>query len=86
MPYPVLFKWVEQTIAFQSSASDVLRDLLKQNATNRGGIFHDVEELIVSIGDYIDRHNGNPKPFIRTAKASGILEQVKRARKALDIR
>jgi hypothetical protein len=52
----------------------------------RRGVFHDVEELITSIGDYIDKHNVNPKPFIWTAKASDILEKVKRARKALDNR
>ena len=47
--------------------------------------FRDVEELIMAIGQYIDRHNDNPKPFVWTAKATDILEKVKRARKALDI-
>jgi len=55
---------------------------LTQNRLRRG-IFRDVEELIMAIGDYIDKHNDNPKPFIWTAKASDILEKVKRARKAL---
>jgi hypothetical protein len=41
--------------------------------------------LILAIGEYIDRHNHNPKPFVWTAKATDILEKVKRARKALDI-
>jgi hypothetical protein len=49
------------------------------------GIFRDVEELIVAIGEYIDQHNHNPKPFVWTAKASDILEKVKRARKAINI-
>ena len=35
---------------------------------------------------YIDKHNEKPKPFIWTAKASDILEKVKRARLALDNR
>lgn len=40
----------------------------------------------MAIGDYIDKHNnGNPKPFVWTAKATDILEKAKRARKALDI-
>jgi transposase len=52
----------------------------------RRGIFRDVEELITTIGDYIDKHNDQPKPFIWTAKATDILEKVKRARKALDNR
>jgi transposase len=52
----------------------------------RRGVFHDVEELIMAIGDFIDKHNDKPKPFIWTAKASDILEKVKRARKVLDNR
>jgi len=39
-----------------------------------------LEQLIMGIGDYIDKHNLNPKPFIWTAKASDILEKVTRAR------
>ena len=57
---------------------------LTQNRLRRG-IFRDVEELILAIGEYIDLHNDNPKPFVWTAKATDILEKVKRARKALDI-
>jgi transposase len=56
---------------------------LTQNRLRRG-IFLDVEQLIMAIGDYIDQHNNNPKPFVWTAKASDILEKVKRARKTLD--
>ncbi len=53
---------------------------LTQNRLRR-----DVEELIMAIGDYIDRHNENPKPFIWTATATDILEKVKRARRSLNI-
>jgi hypothetical protein len=35
-----------------------------------------MQQLIMSIGDYIDRHNDNHKPFIWTANASDILEKV----------
>jgi transposase len=49
----------------------------------RRGIFQDLEQLIMAIGDYIDRHNQSPKPFIWTAKANDILEKVTRARTAL---
>jgi len=52
----------------------------------RRGIFRDVEELIVAIQAYIDKHNDQPKPFIWTAKAADILEKLKRARAALDNR
>ena len=60
------------------------RDLTEQRL--RRGIFRDVEELIMAIGDYIDKHNDNPKPFVWTAKASDVLEKVKRARAVLDNR
>jgi transposase len=46
--------------------------------------FSSVEALITAIKDYIATHNLAPKPFIWTAKASDILEKVKRARAAVD--
>ena len=55
----------------------ILRDLTENRL--RRGIFRSIEELILAIGDYIDHHNENPKPFIWTAKAADILEKVKRA-------
>jgi transposase len=58
------------------------RDLTEQRL--RRGIFRDVEELIMAIGDYIDKHNDKPKPFVWTAKAADIPEKVKRARAVLD--
>ena len=56
---------------------------LTHNRLKRG-VFRDVEELILAIGEHVDRHNQKPKPFIWTASAKGILEKVERARKALD--
>jgi transposase len=58
---------------------------LTQNRLRRG-VFRDLEELIMAIGTYIDRHNERPKPFIWTASASDILEKVKRARRTLNTR
>jgi transposase len=58
------------------------RDLTEHRL--RRGVFRDVEELIMAIDQYVDRHNEQPKPFIWTAKASDILEKVKRARAALN--
>ena len=40
----------------------------------------------MAMGDYIDKYNDNPKPFVWTAKAADILEKVKRARGVLDNR
>ena len=57
------------------------RDLTENRL--RRSVFRSVEELITAIFDYIDLHHENPKPFIWTAKASDILEKVKRARSAL---
>jgi transposase len=56
---------------------------LTQNRLRRG-VFRDLEELIMAIGTYIDRHNESPKPFIWTARAAAILEKVKRARRTLN--
>jgi hypothetical protein len=56
---------------------------LSANRLKRG-VFRDLEELIMAVGDYIDRHNEKPKPFIWTASARDILEKVTRARKSLD--
>ena len=52
----------------------------------RRGVFKDLEQLVTAIGDYIDDHNKNPKPFIWTAKANDILEKVTRAQTALNKR
>ena len=38
----------------------------------------------MAIGECIERHNQNPKPFTWTAKASDIVEKVKRARRSLN--
>jgi transposase len=54
------------------------RDLTEHRL--RRGVFRDVEELIMAIDQYVDRHNEQPKPFIWTARASDILEKDKRAR------
>jgi transposase len=56
---------------------------LTQNRLRRG-VFRDVEELIMAVEAYIDKHNQDPKPFIWTAKATDILEKVKRAQAARD--
>jgi transposase len=56
---------------------------ITQNRIRRG-VFQDLEQLITAIGDYIDGHNRNPKPFIWTAKANDILEKVTRAHTALN--
>ena len=56
---------------------------LSQNRLKRG-VFRDIEELVVAVETYIERHNRKPKPFIWTASANDILQKVTRARKVLD--
>lgn len=58
---------------------------LTQNRLRRG-VFRDVKELILAVQAYVSKHNEHPKPFIWTAKATDILEKVKRARAARDNR
>ena len=55
---------------------------ITQNSIRRG-IFRSVEELESAIHDYIAAHNTRPKPFVWTAKASDILEKIKRGRAKL---
>jgi transposase len=57
---------------------------LSQNRLKRG-CFASVAELIETIEDHVVKHNQNPKPFVWTAKASDILEKVKRARSKLKL-
>ena len=58
------------------------RDLTQKQL--KRGVFCSTEELISAIQEYVAHHNVNPKPFIWTAKASDILEKVKRARTKLN--
>src|SRR6266436_4988510 len=60
------------------------RDLTEKRL--RRGVFTSVQDLESAILAYIEEHNRRPKPFIWTAKATDILEKVKRARAALDNR
>ena len=66
-------------IAFQITAHEVVFGASLQPESTSPN----VEELLESIGAFIDNHNRHPKPFIWTAKASDILEKVKRAQAAL---
>jgi transposase len=50
----------------------------------RRGVFRSVEDVTLAIHEHIAVHNEDPKPIIWTAKASDILEKVKRGRKVLD--
>jgi transposase len=51
----------------------------------RRGAFSSVAALEEAIGEFIEKHNANKKPFVWTKSASEILEKVGRARDALAI-
>ena len=50
----------------------------------RRNVFRSVKALQAEIKKYLKVHNEDPKPFIWTAKASDILEKVKRGREKLN--
>jgi len=56
---------------------------LTQNQLRRG-VFHSLNDLLRTIHAYIENHNDQPKPIIWTAKASDVLEKVKRARQTYE--
>jgi hypothetical protein len=57
------------------------RDLTTQQL--RRGVLGSGLDLIKTIKHYIAQHNQHPKPFIWTASANGILENVARANRLL---
>ena len=90
--HPTVKRWIERRKRFHvhftptscswlNMVERFFRDLTEKRL--RRGVFRNVEELLESIGEFIDNHNRQPKPFIWTAKASDILEKVKRAQAAL---
>jgi len=88
-------RWLEKHKRFHvrftpTSASwlNMIERFFRDLTTNqiRRGVFQDLEQLVTAIGNYIDHHNKDPKPFIWTAKANDILEKVTRAQTALNKR
>ena len=88
-------RWLQKHSRFHvrftpTSASwlNMIERFFRDLTTNqiRRGVFQDLEQLITAIGNYIDHHNKNPKPFIWTAKANDILEKVTRAQTTLNKR
>src|SRR5271169_6051264 len=50
----------------------------------RRGVFKSVDELKQAIMDYLDNHNGHPKPYIWTKTATEIFSKVARAKQVLE--
>jgi len=70
-----------QVVDFLNALVRAIRRDMTENRLRHGAL-RSVEDLITAIFDYVDYHNEHPKPFIWTAKASDILEKVKRDRAA----
>jgi hypothetical protein len=58
---PIRSRWLNMVGRF-------FRDLTRNRL--RPGVFRHVEDLITAIGNYMDKHNKEPKTFIWTAKAT----------------
>ena len=50
----------------------------------RRGVFKSVDELKQAIMDYLDNHNGHPKPYVWTKTAAEIFSKVASAKQALE--
>jgi hypothetical protein len=50
----------------------------------RRGVFKSVDELKQAIMDYLNHHNGSPKPYVWTKTAAEIFSKVARAKQALE--
>src|SRR5881394_713493 len=50
----------------------------------RRGVFKSVDEMKQAIMDYLNHHNGSPKPYVWTKTAAEIFSKVARAKQALE--
>ena len=50
----------------------------------RRGVFHSVPDLIVAIGEFLEAHNDDPRPFVWTATVEAIAAKVSRCRAILE--
>ena len=89
---PEVNQWLEEHPRFHihftptsSSWLNMVERFFRDVTTKRirRGVFRSVTELKDAIGDYVKKHNQNPKPYLWTAQARDILEKVKRAWQAL---
>src|SRR5450756_1224712 len=46
----------------------------------RRGVFHSVPDLVAAIGEFLEAHNDDPRPFVWTASVEAILEKVGRCK------
>jgi transposase len=76
------FHFTPTSASWLNMVERFFRDITEQRI--RRGVFRSTQDLENAINEYIEGHNENPKPFIWTAKATDILEKVKRARASLN--
>jgi transposase len=76
------FHFTPTSASWLNMVERFFRDITEQRI--RRGVFRSTQDLENAINEYIEGHNENPKPFIWTAKATDILEKVKRGRASLN--
>lgn len=77
-----VFHFTPTSASWLNMVERFFRDLTEHRI--RRGSFEHLPALRQAIEGYVAQHNAKPKPFIWTAKASDILEKVKRAHTMLD--
>jgi transposase len=91
--HPKVLSWLKRHPRFHlhftptsSSWLNVIERWFRDLTQNRlrHGVFRSVAELEQAIRDYVEHHNAHPKSFVWTKKAADILENVTRARQALN--
>ena len=75
------FHFTPTSASWLNMVERFFRDL-SEKALKRGSFF-DANDLIAAITEYVNQHNGDPKPYTWSAGANDILAKVKRARAAL---
>jgi hypothetical protein len=73
----------ELSLRFESQSPGGRRFIQNRRPCSGDCVFRDLEELMMAIGTYIDRHNQSPKPFIWTARATPTSWRKSNARAAL---
>jgi len=66
---PTYASWLNQL--------EIWFNIITQKAVRRG-TFRSVKELVAKIQEYVDTYNRHPRPFVRTATADSIFDEIKR--------
>ena len=84
LDHPARRRWHLHFTPTSSSWTNLIEQWFKVLTERRlrRGVFSSVRELVAAIGDWSDRWNQDPEPFIWHAKAEDIIAKVRRGRAA----